>query len=57
MKIEAIANFEDPENVKALTPQLYKFLEDELKLEKDWIIINFYKLQPTHVANKGQTVA
>ena len=57
LKIEAITNFEDPEKVRVLTPQLYRFLEDELKLEKDWIIINYYKLEATHVANKGKTVA
>merc|ERR1711997_204771 len=57
LKIEAISNFEDPENVKRLTPLLFNFLETELKMEKDWIIINFYNLQSTHVATKGKTVA
>merc|ERR1712154_565648 len=44
LKLEAITNFEDPERAKPLTTQLYSFLENELKLEKEWIIINFYKL-------------
>jgi len=57
LRLEAITNFDDPEKVKTLTTQLYSFLENELKFEKDWIIINFYKLQATHVANKGKTVA
>ena len=34
LKLEAITNFEDPENVKSITPLLYDFMKDELKLEK-----------------------
>ena len=34
LKIEAISNFENPDNVRTLTPQLYNFLETELKMEK-----------------------
>lgn len=57
LRLEAISNFEDPAKVKALTPLLYSFMKEELKLEKEWIIINFYKLEATHVANMGKTVA
>ena len=38
LKLEAITNFEDPEKVKSLTPLLYGFMEDELKLEKVIIV-------------------
>ena len=34
LKIEAISSFEDPENVKSLTPLLYNFMETDLQLEK-----------------------
>jgi len=57
LKLEAITNFEDPEKVKSLTPLLYGFMKDELKLEKDWIILNFYKLEATHVAKMNKTLA
>jgi len=57
LKLEAISNFEDPENVKTINPKIYEFLENELNIQKDWVIINYYKLQSTHVANKGKTVA
>ena len=73
LKLEAIGNFEDPENVKAINNSLYNYLETEMKLEKvglekvernalfcifqDWVIINYYKLQATHVATQGKTVA
>ena len=71
LRLEAITNFEDPAKVKSLTPLLYSFMKDELKLEKvkflnlkqkemlfqEWIIINFYKLEATHVATMGKTIA
>ena len=34
LKLEAFGGFEDPENVKSLTPSIYKFLETELNLEE-----------------------
>ena len=34
LKLEAIKNFEDPATVRSLTPLLYSFMKDELKLEK-----------------------
>ena len=34
LRLEAISNFEDPAKVKSLTPLLYSFMKDELKLEK-----------------------
>ena len=34
LKLEAISNFEDPENVKAINPKIYEFLENELNIEK-----------------------
>merc|ERR1712045_570983 len=56
LKLDSINSYDDPEKVKSLTPLLYTFMETEMKLEKDWIIISFYKLLPTHVANKGVTL-
>ena len=44
LKLEAITNFEDPEKVKSLTPLLYGFMKDELKLEKVIIVILFKKI-------------
>ena len=57
LKIEAIGTFEDPETVKTLTPQIFQFLTEDLKLEKDWILINYYKLEATHIGKAGSTVA
>ena len=34
LTLEAFGGFEDPENVKSLTPSIYKFLETELNLEE-----------------------
>merc|ERR1712083_1127577 len=34
LKLEAISSFEDPENVRSLTPLLYNFMETDLQLDK-----------------------
>ena len=34
LTLEAFGGFEDPENVKILTPSIYKFLGTELNLEE-----------------------
>ena len=34
LKIEAIGTFEDPENIKVLTPKLFEFFTNELKIEQ-----------------------
>merc|ERR1719233_1873332 len=34
LKIEAIGTFEDPENIKILTPKLFDFFSSELNIEK-----------------------
>ena len=34
LKIEAIGTFEDPENIKALTPKLFEFFKTELNIEQ-----------------------
>merc|ERR1712141_790625 len=56
LKLESINSYDDPEKVKSLTPLLYSFLESELKIEKDWLIISYYKVPSTHVANQGKTL-
>ena len=38
LRLEAISNFEDPAKVKSLTPLLYSFMKEELKLEKVKIV-------------------
>ena len=35
LKIEAIG-FDDTEKLKVLTPQIYKFFEDQLKIDQVW---------------------
>lgn len=34
LKIEAIGTFEDPENIKVLTPKLFDFFTNELNIEQ-----------------------
>ena len=34
LKIEAIGTFEDPENIKDLTPKLFNFFSSELNIEQ-----------------------
>jgi len=57
LKIEAIGTFEDPENIKVLTPKLFDFFSSELNIEQEWILMNFYKLSATHIGKNGKTVA
>eukprot|EP00092_Neocalanus_flemingeri_P048936 GFUD01056070.1.p1 GENE.GFUD01056070.1~~GFUD01056070.1.p1 ORF type:complete len:127 (-),score=30.48 GFUD01056070.1:9-389(-) len=57
LKIEAIGTFEDPENIKVLTPKLFDFFKNELTIEQDCILMNFYNLAATHIGKNGTTVA
>lgn len=57
LKIEAIGTFEDPENIKDLTPKLFDFFNTELNIDQECILMNFYKLSATHIGKNGKTVA
>merc|ERR1712241_755761 len=56
LHVESADNFKDPETARILTQQLYQFLEEELGFKKDWVVINFVKMTPTHVGINGQTL-
>eukprot|EP00091_Calanus_sinicus_P019328 TRINITY_DN4806_c0_g1_i4.p1 TRINITY_DN4806_c0_g1~~TRINITY_DN4806_c0_g1_i4.p1 ORF type:complete len:123 (-),score=41.50 TRINITY_DN4806_c0_g1_i4:109-477(-) len=57
LKIEAIGTFEDPENIKVMTPKLFDFFTNELNIEQEAILMNFYPLSATHIGKNGKTVA
>merc|ERR1712109_118786 len=57
LKIEAIGTFQEPENVKMLSPKIFEFFSSEAKVEKEQLLVNFYNLDATHVGSMGTTVA
>lgn len=56
LKIEAIA-FDDVEKLKSMTPKIYSFFQQELKIDESSLIINYYNLPATHTAIFGKTCA
>merc|ERR1712154_702558 len=54
LKIEAIGTFEDPENIKDLTPKLFDFFTTELSIDQECILMNFYRLSATHIGKNGK---
>jgi len=57
LKIEAIGTFQEPENVKMLSPKIFEFFSSEANVEKEQLLVNFYNLEATHVGSMGTTVA
>jgi len=57
LKIEAIGTFQEPENVKMLSPKIFEFFAAEANIEKDQLIVTFHNLEATHIGSMGTTVA
>ncbi|XP_023327646.1 D-dopachrome decarboxylase [Eurytemora carolleeae] len=56
LKIESIGSFEDPKTSNTITPEIFKFFTDELKINQDNIVMTFYNLRTSDVAKSGNTV-